>query len=373
MKGLDMKKQDEFVTHVLESLPHPFYVVDANDYTVKMANYAAAFGSISQRSTCYALTHNRSTPCSGMDHACPLNEVKEKKKAVTMEHVHYDQHGNTVNVEVHAYPVFNEKGSVSQVIVYTLDITERKKAEEARVEKTLALTKAEELKRSRQRILIAQESVRREIAQQLHGSVQNRIIILLHKLTELESAVTQDEIVTPLKNLHQQLMELLDSYVRPISHRLYPYILRRGLIPALESLGDQIDGVLTMEMKFNEGLIQQEKDNVNFVPEVVRIVVYRLTEEALNNIVKHANASKVFLNIEVSSKGSLCLTVRDNGQGFNIEEVTGRGLSTIRDYADLVGGKCVIRSAPEDGTEVRASFPLEGHSAEHPKKTVLLE
>ena len=125
-----LRQQNKLVTNVLESLAHPFYVIDANDYTVKLANRAAKFGPLTEESTCYALTHKVSKPCRGAEHPCPLNEIKRTKKPATTEHRHYDKDGNCRDIEVHAHPIFDSAGKISQIIEYCLDITERKKAEE---------------------------------------------------------------------------------------------------------------------------------------------------------------------------------------------------------------------------------------------------
>ncbi len=121
----------EFVETVLESLTHPFYVIDAENYTIQIANSAARLGIMSGDSTCYALTHKRSRPCGMKEHPCPLEIVKKTKQPVTVEHVHYDKAGSTRNVEVHGFPVFDGDGNVIQMIEYCLDITDRKRAEEA--------------------------------------------------------------------------------------------------------------------------------------------------------------------------------------------------------------------------------------------------
>jgi PAS domain-containing protein len=112
----ELRQQNKFFHHVLESLTHPFYVLDANNYTIIMANSAARLGNLSARPTCYALTHHRDTPCNGSEHTCPLQEVKRTKQPVTVEHVHYDKDGNPRDMEVHAYPIFDEQGNVAQMI-----------------------------------------------------------------------------------------------------------------------------------------------------------------------------------------------------------------------------------------------------------------
>jgi len=71
-----LKKQSGFLNSVLESLSHPFYVVDANDYSIKLANSAALKSGVSGESTCHALTHKRDTPCNSTEHPCPLEIIK---------------------------------------------------------------------------------------------------------------------------------------------------------------------------------------------------------------------------------------------------------------------------------------------------------
>jgi len=126
----EIQQQNEFLNNILESLVHPFYVIDVNDYTVKLANPAAKLGNLSENPTCHALIHKSSKPCEGTGHPCPLREVKKTKKSVVVEHIHYDRDGNARNVEVHCYPVLDTEGSVIQMIEYCLDITERKQAQE---------------------------------------------------------------------------------------------------------------------------------------------------------------------------------------------------------------------------------------------------
>ncbi|MCK5051384.1 MAG: PAS domain S-box protein [Candidatus Cloacimonetes bacterium] len=123
--------QNEFLNKVLESLTHPFFVVDAHDYTISMANSAVGIKSDFKKVTCHSLTHRSEKPCLSQEHPCPLEIVKKTKKATMVEHIHFDKDGNARNVEVHGYPIFDKKGNVDQMIEYCLDITERKKAEGA--------------------------------------------------------------------------------------------------------------------------------------------------------------------------------------------------------------------------------------------------
>lgn len=129
-----LREQHEFMEKVLGSLTYPFYVIDIEDYTIKMENPAAHFSKLSKKSTCYALTHRYTKPCEGEEHPCPVAEVKRTKKPVTLEHIHYNNNGNKRYVEVCGYPIFDDNGNVIQMIEYVLDITERKRIEKELLE-----------------------------------------------------------------------------------------------------------------------------------------------------------------------------------------------------------------------------------------------
>jgi PAS domain S-box-containing protein len=126
--------RNKFLGNVIESLPHPFYVLDAETYIIKMANSAAKLGPLSPQTTCHALTHRRPSPCTEPEHTCPLAVVKRTGKPVTVEHVHYDRNGKARDYEVHGYPIFDDQGKVIQMIEYSLDITERKQMEKELLE-----------------------------------------------------------------------------------------------------------------------------------------------------------------------------------------------------------------------------------------------
>ncbi len=124
-----IKEQSEFLMNVLESLKHPFYVINVDDYTIELANSFAMPEKSSKVLTCHALTHKSEKPCKGV-HNCPLEEVKKTKKPVVVEHIHYDENGNPNYFEVQAYPIFDNDGNVIQMIESSLNISERKKIEQ---------------------------------------------------------------------------------------------------------------------------------------------------------------------------------------------------------------------------------------------------
>lgn len=119
--------QNRFLTSVIDALPHPFYVINAETYELRLANSAAYKGDLPAGTTCYSLSHHRTDPCLGDEHPCPLRTVTETGMPCTVEHRHESSDGTTQDVEVHCFPVFDDRGKILQVIEYCIDISDRKK------------------------------------------------------------------------------------------------------------------------------------------------------------------------------------------------------------------------------------------------------
>ena len=137
-----IKHQNEFLKLIIDSLPHPFYVIDANNYSIKIANKACAPTGLADNMTCYMLTHQKIGPCKEKEHPCPLEEVRKTKKPIVVEHRHYDYDAVSRSYEVHGFPILDDNGDVVQMIEYTVDISDRKKAEEQREKLISELQKA---------------------------------------------------------------------------------------------------------------------------------------------------------------------------------------------------------------------------------------
>jgi len=128
-RTLELSDANRNLNNTIEALTHPFYVIDATNYEIILANKAALSMGSENAKTCYNLTHLIDEPCAGTDHICPLVEVKKNKKPYVVEHVHRDSSGNSRYIEVHGYPILDDSGEVVQMIEYNLDITDRKVAE----------------------------------------------------------------------------------------------------------------------------------------------------------------------------------------------------------------------------------------------------
>lgn len=119
-------EQNRFLNDVLDSLTHPFYVIDANTFTILMANKAAQEQSGTVGNTCHWATHGLAEPCNSTEHPCPVEHVKQSGAPFTVEHIHYDRDGRPRIFDVFAYPIRDDEGRVQRVIEYSLDVTDRK-------------------------------------------------------------------------------------------------------------------------------------------------------------------------------------------------------------------------------------------------------
>ncbi len=126
----EMEAQPLLLQTVLDWLTYPFYVINVADRQVRLANRAARELHQAGAATCHALLHNCAHPCAMPGHRCPLQIIQETGKPVVVEHVHYDKDGRQRNVEIHAFPVFDDRGGLAQIIEYCVDVTAHKRVME---------------------------------------------------------------------------------------------------------------------------------------------------------------------------------------------------------------------------------------------------
>jgi signal transduction histidine kinase len=219
--------------------------------------------------------------------------------------------------------------------------------------------KVEALEESRARIVSAQENVRRELAMHLHGPVQGQLLALKAQLENLAlSKNISPETAAGLEDVAGSMSRVIQQEISALSRRLYPAIVRRGVVPALQSLCDQVEPLVELDLHLPDGFVSLERLNANLVPEEARLAAYRIAEEALANVIKHSHASRVSVSLEVQPD-VLILSVKDNGRGFDpTNGRSGLGLPVMQDYAEANGGSCTIESRLGSGTIVTARLPI---------------
>ncbi len=243
----------------------------------------------------------------------------------------------------------------------------RKTLAEALIGRGVALAAAGLLRDSRRRLIAGHEGVRRDAAAQLHDGVQKGLFVLQGQVQELLNGISSSSekthrLSTAIDGLNQKIEQQVDV----LSRQLYPCALSEGLVPAFQSLRDRFGAALAVDIQLDEELVKQERADPNLLPEEVGLAAYRIAEEALANVAKHAKASKAAVRLDSSEARWLRLTVHDDGQGFDTaRRLEGAGIGTMRDYAEGVGGECSIHTDPGVGTEVTAVLPLSRLRVEH--------
>ena len=347
---VDQHSQNVSLHRVLEALDHPIYVIDARDYTIKLANAAAHCGSLPEHSTCYALTHNRDAPCSGAEHRCPLEEIKKTRKPVTTEHIHYGKDGNRRTFEVHGHPLFDGQGNITQVIEYTIDITERNRAEAQNYQYQ------QQLKSLVLQLTHAEEQEQKRIADILHDSLAQALVFLKIRIGLLSQDACSTVEAQSLTEINHSLQELLDK-TRDLSFELSsPLLYTHGLEAALkEWLLEKIERKHGIETRL------EMDETVKPLPEKLRVLLFRSTQELVTNVAKHAEANQVMISIKHREHG-VEIGVRDDGIGFETnraEEIKGYGLFRIRERLTSAGGGMEVTSDPGQGALVRLRVPLD--------------
>ena len=237
----------------------------------------------------------------------------------------------------------------------------RKKAAER--EKAAVEAKLRELPRL---ILQAQETERRRVARELHDSVNQLLSSVKFRIQSVEARIPRED-NGALHDEVEKTRALLDKAmleVRRISRNLRPSELDDlGLVPALRSLcaefGERTG--IAVELAFPD---QSEK-----LPAEVELSAYRIAQEALTNVEKHAGAQHVTIELACDNV-RLRLRLRDDGCGFERNAPAaaagkngGMGLMDIEERARLVGGTCWVKSVPAVGTEVAIELPLQTRPA----------
>ena len=213
-----------------------------------------------------------------------------------------------------------------------------------------------------QQLIASQENERKRIAAELHDSIGQRLVVIknlaLFVLRPQRASGNGSETQT-IQEISEEAALAIEE-TRQISYNLRPFQLDRlGLKKAIEAM---IRSVSTAsEIKFTS-----EIDDVDAVfAEELRINFYRIVQESLGNIMKHAQATKVNVTV-IKTDQALILTITDNGRGFTPGETAspqpgkgGFGLTGMRERARLLGGQFKIQSAPSRGTTMSVEIPLK--------------
>ncbi len=223
-----------------------------------------------------------------------------------------------------------------------MDITERRQAEEV-------------LSTVNQRLIEAHEEERTHLAQELHDDINQRLTILIWRC-DLLLRDSRNLPAPPkqwIEDVRQDVASIL-SDIQAISHRLHPPHLELGLASSATQLCREISAQKNVDVTL------QVDELPSGMPGEVSLCLYRVLQEALQNVTKHSGARRADVRLR-SSGDRIELTVKDSGVGFDLDKVMkgrGLGLTSMKERLKSIDGQLVIDSGPKHGTTIRALVSL---------------
>src|SRR6185436_15358967 len=259
-----------------------------------------------------------------------------------------------------AVPKYREDGAYSGYVGASTDITDRKKAEESIHENEAALQESyREIQRLAGSLITAQDSERARISRDLHDDVSQQLAALSISLSTLKRRIglfSGDTDLQQTVSLIQQRTVALAESVRNLSHDLHPDVLKHaGLTGTLEARCAEISRDRNIAVNWSaEGDVDVLDANTSFC-------LYRIAQESLHNVVKHADARIASVVLRCVN-GSAELTIADDGKGFDIAEMrrrtSGLGLLSISERVRLAQGTLSVVTEVGKGTQIRVRLPL---------------
>lgn len=247
---------------------------------------------------------------------------------------------------INADPILDEHGEIMHIICSAKDISERKKMEDE-----LLIKQISHQKQLTQASIDGQEKERREVGKELHDNIGQQLTTI--KLFLDLAKTTADEATNEMVNMALKGVSEVINEVRAMSRSLVPSTLNDlGLIESINELTDSIARTMIMKIELDYFEFDEETMQEN-----QKLTLYRIIQEQLNNIVKHAEAKNVFINLRSDEQNSY-LTIKDDGNGFDLKHIRkGLGFINIKNRAELFGGKAEIISQPGKGCLLKVYFP----------------
>jgi signal transduction histidine kinase len=213
----------------------------------------------------------------------------------------------------------------------------------------------ENLGKMAERVIAAQEQERQRISRELHDDLGQALTTHLLALRTLQEdlSVSATELFEHLQALYDQSYEILAKIHRLAKDLRPPVLDTLGLRLAMQTYCTEFTRRTHLPVVF------ETDPSLPALPDVYNITLYRVLQEALTNIVKHAQASQVWVDLSIEDN-MITLTVQDDGHGFVTESspANGIGLAGLQERLTVAGGNLNISSTPERGTILSAQFPI---------------
>ena len=288
------------------------------------------------------------------DEQIAIRAVQQGAQDYLLKGVHLVQGDTSRKLIIHSISYAIERHRIRNEI-----ILERDSLEEKIQERTKDLQRANARLRLLTKSLVsAQENERRRISLELHDEAGQILTALQLNLKILQKEITglSTEQAAQLEEA-TQLTDVIITKLRTLARNLRaPALDAVGLHQAMKDYCMQIDMKSGIQVKYYG-------DDINHLPEYIQISLYRMLQEAFTNILKHAHATKVEVNL-IHDIEMVSLKISDNGVGFTLQnptmanQVEGIGLLGLHDRIEALGGKLSIDSNPGKGTEISATIPI---------------
>ena len=216
-----------------------------------------------------------------------------------------------------------------------------------------------ELKQSSSKLVAAQDQERRRIARELHDDVCQQLTLVQLDLEEARD-IADPSLNSRLAIIYDQVSNVANA-LHEISHGLHPTFLKHsGLGVALRALCQRIGTEKSLRVSF----IDETQPTSTSIE--ISLCLYRVAQEALQNVAKHSHAQSVTVELKDTSD-RVSLRIGDDGIGFNMREerMNGLGLISMLERVRLIGGTLRIRSCPNSGTTIEAFVPLDTTQSGH--------
>lgn len=264
-----------------------------------------------------------------------------------------------LNVLLEGSPAHGQKEILRVAVI---DITRRKQAEhQLRRNEDELRTSRQNLQDLNAQLLNIQDEERRTIARELHDDCCQQLAMLMFSTNAIERSC-DEPLAQKIRLLNQQIKRTMDS-VRHIAYGLHPAMWETtGIEEAMRSYLTDFIEVTELAVEF------QAVDVPARLPEAISTCLFRTLQEALHNVVKYAEATKVEVQL-IKSEATVSLFVTDHGRGFDVKSMKGSprglGLVSLKERVQLLDGTLTVTSHIGEGTMVHVSLPLidEGRDA----------
>jgi signal transduction histidine kinase len=221
-----------------------------------------------------------------------------------------------------------------------------------------------DLQHAREQLVLAREEERRRLRRSLHDDLAPSLAGFALTTAAIQELIVRDPptAVEASRNLQKAIRTAIGN-VRDLVYDLRPPTLDElGLVEAIRELAGRshslykADGSLTDAVGLQVSF--EVRDSLPALPAAVEVAVYRIVQEALINVTRHAQAQTCLIQISCPQQSALRVEVTDDGVGLSKEQLSGVGLSSMRERAAELGGRCHIEPAVPRGTRVTAQFPI---------------